>query len=216
MKLILTLLTIFLSSQLFASAQRPREEAATGPFRRHHIERYGQTALGYAAAHGSLKAIEELLRAEPQSLTINEQDHFGHTALILAVINNHPEVLTALIKAGADIEIMTSYGYTPLMTAAITGHVICAEILIRAGAHLKTQNERGQTALSLARYNSHDTIVGIILVALMHEPRPRRQALKIAEDCIAASYEDTSHDSEEDINWRMKFFPFTIFSWFNS
>jgi ankyrin repeat protein len=80
----------------------------------------------------------------------------GLTPLILAAENNeNPEAITALLKAGADIEARDlKYGGTVLMWAAYTNRnpeVIIT--LLKAGANAKAKDDNGRTALDYAKEN---------------------------------------------------------------
>ena len=68
--------------------------------------------------------------------------------------NSNPEMITTLLKAGADIEARDKGGSTALMAAAERNpnpEVITA--LLRAGADAKAKNKAGQTAFDKAKYN---------------------------------------------------------------
>jgi len=72
----------------------------------------------------------------------------GLTALLLAVREGHPEVITALIAAGADINQASRGDHTtPLLMAAINGQYDAAMQLIAAGADVNAQSDAGATPL---------------------------------------------------------------------
>jgi ankyrin repeat protein len=74
-------------------------------------------------------------------------DSTGTTALHWAVYNDQPELVAALIEAGADVETTNNYGASPLGEAAITGNPAVIEMLLAAGADPNASNPEGQTAL---------------------------------------------------------------------
>ena len=79
----------------------------------------------------------------------------GFTPLIVAAgFNADPEVIPALIEAGAAVNAQDAYGMTPLMWAAWKNHnpeVIAA--LLHAGADAGARNKSGLSALDLALKN---------------------------------------------------------------
>ena len=74
-------------------------------------------------------------------------DSTGTTALHWAVYNDQPELVAALIEAGADVETTNNYGASPLGEAAITGNPAVIEMLLAAGADPNASSPEGQTAL---------------------------------------------------------------------
>ena len=81
-----------------------------------------------------------------------------------AVFFNKPNILQALIEAGANIQAPSVRGLkeTPLFLAARFGHLEALKILLRAGADPKAQMGRGNTPLHQAH---NDRIVHALLEA---------------------------------------------------
>ncbi len=68
--------------------------------------------------------------------------------------NENPEVITVLLKAGAEVNASADYGETPLMRAAeknTNPEVIT--VLLKAGADVNAKNNGGKTALDYAKDN---------------------------------------------------------------
>ena len=64
--------------------------------------------------------------------------------------NENPEVITVLLKAGAEVNASADYGETPLMRAAeknTNPEVIT--VLLKAGADVNAKNNGGKTALDI-------------------------------------------------------------------
>jgi hypothetical protein len=98
-----------------------------------------QTALMRAAVQGDLKAVKQLL-AEPaggsaNSLEINSLDQGGQSALILACQNpkTSPEVVKALLAAGANVNLRSRNGYTALTWALARNNSEVIRLLRHAG-----------------------------------------------------------------------------------
>jgi hypothetical protein len=103
------------------------------------LEDPDQTALMRAAVQGDLKTVKELLAdppgIKPNSLDVNSLDQGGQSALILACQNPkmNPEVVKALLAAGANINLRSRSGYTALTWAQARNNAEISKILRRAG-----------------------------------------------------------------------------------
>ena len=64
-------------------------------------------------------------------------------ALMWAADRGHTDVVAALTKAGAALDIRSNKGNTALINAAIKGHAAVATLLIKAGAALDVQDNAG-------------------------------------------------------------------------
>ncbi len=75
---------------------------------------------------------------------------FGTTALMLATIRDHHEVVQELIQGGADINARNKTGFTALMLAARKGHTRIFNMLRQAGANPFLRDSAGKTAADYA------------------------------------------------------------------
>jgi ankyrin repeat protein len=108
----------------------------------------GTTALHWAAHHGDLELVEQLLErgADP-----NVRNDYGVTAIATAAVEADFRMMKALIDAGADVHSPNAEGQTVLMVVARTGHVDTAELLLARGADVNAKEAwGGQTALMWA------------------------------------------------------------------
>ena len=75
----------------------------------------------------------------------------GSTPLhLVAVQNDAPEIIGALLKAGADIESRDENGRTPLHRAVAGGISSSICMLMKAGADATAKDEDGATPFDLA------------------------------------------------------------------
>lgn len=121
----------------------------------------GSSLLMLAAGAGHLAMVEMLLKAGAE---VDASDSRGWTPLFKALFNyeqnrGFPEVLTALIDAGADIEHQVAYGTRPLMIAAGYGEARVVEVLLAAGVDTGAMNEGGRTARTIAETKDYVEVV---------------------------------------------------------
>jgi ankyrin repeat protein len=147
---------------------------ATGP--------YGETALHTCARAGKVEAAKILLA---RGASIDAGDSWrGQTPLMWAAAQGHPDMMRALIEAGADINARSTIvawerqrtseprdkwlppgGLTPLLFAAREGCVECTKVLAAAGADLDLVDPDQHTPLILALINGHFDVAGALLDA---------------------------------------------------
>lgn len=87
----------------------------------------------------------------------------GETPLIQAAIFDADEVLSWLLKMGADVNAKDNFDETALMKAADRGHMLIVRELIKAKADPNAKNKRGVTALMKAADYGDSNIVELLL-----------------------------------------------------
>lgn len=99
------------------------------------LEDPDETAIMRASALEDLKSLQQLLSA-PAKPDVNALDQSGQTALIFACRNPkaNPDVIKALLAAGADVNLRARNGYAPLTWALARNNSEVIRILRHAGA----------------------------------------------------------------------------------
>jgi hypothetical protein len=98
------------------------------------LEDPDRTPLMQAAADGDLKTTQQILSSGAE-VSVNALDQAGQSALILACQSQkaNPEVLKALLNAGADVNVRSRNGYTALTWAQARNRSEIIRLLRRAG-----------------------------------------------------------------------------------
>lgn len=110
-----------------------------------------------ACQEGHLVVVTTLIEA---GANVNQTNKDGATPLYWASVNGHCEIVQALLKADADVNIARSdKGYNPLMAASHSGNVNIVMALIEAGTDVNEINKDGGTALDIAAQNGYKDIV---------------------------------------------------------
>lgn len=115
---------------------------------------YGRSPLHLVASKQYIKGDKETV--EMTKLIIKKggkvdlTDNMGDTPLIIAVNNNKPLTIDALITAQANINSNAYHARTPLMRAVLTNNHILVKQLIEHQAEINITSEKGWTALHIA------------------------------------------------------------------
>ena len=101
---------------------------------------------------------------------VNATDERGWTPLACAVHNaevdrGYPDVVQALIDAGANVEARIGYGIRPLMLAAGYGEAAVVKILLDAGADVLARNDGGLTALMMVKEKFYVDVINLLYEA---------------------------------------------------
>ena len=112
-----------------------------------------ESKLLHHAMCGRTDEVKELLAAgiDPNFAERGELAGSG-TALHCAAEMGRPEIITALLSAGARVDPRTDYGKTPLLLAAMNGHTEAVKALLAGGADVNAQTRIGATPLDIGLY----------------------------------------------------------------
>ncbi len=103
-----------------------------------HYGKRKRTLLMFEAYHGRLERVRWLLaRGAPRDAAC---DRFGQTALHVACLRGHIDIVRELIAADAGVNIRDLRGWTPLHSASIRGLADIVRVLIAGGADINIVN----------------------------------------------------------------------------
>lgn len=143
----------------------------------------GRTALMAAAWKGYLDIVEELIS---HGASLQTQDKFGRTPLIIAIENGNIEIAQLLIDKMSDLEAQTlSSGTTALLYATEVGQLSLVQHLIDKCANINAQDNAGRSPLMWAVRNNHAEIAELLLTNGADtdlKSRWGQSALTIADD----------------------------------
>jgi ankyrin repeat protein len=121
-----------------------------------NYDKYGKTALMYAAIEGNVEKMTLLVAAGADVKLKDKNPHRhiispGHTAAHFAVMYNHLDALKYLHSQTADLNATTESGATALMFSVTKRSPDIFDYLLDHGAKPAAQTTTGATALSLAQ-----------------------------------------------------------------
>lgn len=121
----------------------------------------GSTATMCACIRGFKDIAFLLLDADKDFDAANSK---GWTPLMLAADKGCFQIITRLIKMGADVDARsTDAKWTALMSASANGFYDIAEVLIAGGADINAQQAGGWTSLMIAAQAGHTSLVRLLL-----------------------------------------------------
>ena len=117
----------------------------------------GYTALHYSCRYGYVNTVRTLVK---HKANVNARTDSDNTPLALAAINNHDNVVHALLSdSQCPVDAKGQDGYTALHYSCRYGHVDIVRTLVKHKASVNTRTDSGNTPLTLAAINRHDNVV---------------------------------------------------------
>lgn len=95
---------------------------------------------------------------------VNQADALtGIAPLHIVAQHNRHTICTALLEAGADVNVRNKVGATPLHMAAAHGHSLIVMLLLRCNATINARDRDGFTPLHLAAQYNHPDVVALLI-----------------------------------------------------
>ena len=133
---------------------------ASRSIQKNEDEKANINKLFYIARSGNMGLLQkEIDKCKNENVSLDKFDEDGWTALMLAAVKDHVDVVKELVAASADVDKADNNGWTALMSAASKGHVDVVKALIAAGADKYSVDSYGRTALSIAKAKNNIDIV---------------------------------------------------------
>ena len=111
------------------------------------VDKNNETFLSYALKRKHIDICEFLLTSP--IIDMNYKDKRGNTYLHLAICNTNTELISTIIKKGADINAQNINGDTPLHIAYAINNQNIQAILLDNSANVQLTNNKGLTALNV-------------------------------------------------------------------
>ena len=111
-------------------------------------------SLRTAAKSGNLSAVEYLINS--CDVNVDEPDTQGATALLFACMESHLDIVDALLKSGANVNVCVEE--TPLTAACRNGQQEIVNRLLKETPNLATTNRYGMTPAEIAVNKGHTAL----------------------------------------------------------
>jgi uncharacterized protein len=105
----------------------------------------GMPGLVLAVRDGSFKVVDLLLAQNKTQIEIRTKQ--DESALMMAALNGHEQLVRTLIAKGADVN---KTGWTPLHYAATNGHLNVIKLLLDRSAYIDAESPNKSTPLMMA------------------------------------------------------------------
>ncbi|XP_046335601.2 serine/threonine-protein phosphatase 6 regulatory ankyrin repeat subunit A-like [Haliotis rufescens] len=125
----------------------------------------GDTCLIKACETGNCCIVETLIAMKSQD--INYRGQHGRTAVMMAALKGHVDILQILVSVGADLALIDDDGNDCLMLASVYGHVQVAQHLLCMD-NVFDVNKRGQDGMSAVMAAAHEGNDGVFNL-MVHE-----------------------------------------------
>lgn len=188
------------STPLYIASRNSHAKCVQELLKAPRLHRVPDSAVCTAASNGALDVIKVLLADERTNVNAKTDERVS--ALFLATIQGHLDVVKALIEAGADVNLRTEDGRTPLHASAYRGHADVTEALLNASADPSILNADMFSPLHVACYEGKLDVVKVYLRAGYDPTSPdityRDRLLTRSSPDTAKNDNDMSQNGNDD------------------
>nr|XP_022906847.1 ankyrin repeat domain-containing protein 50 [Onthophagus taurus] len=121
----------------------------------------GKAPLVLAAQGGHTALVNAFL--EKHKAPCDQRPHDGKTALRLAALEGHYDVVQLLMSNGADIDSKDADGRSTLYVLSLDNRLAMAKYFIQQGGDVETRDLEGRTPLHVASWQGHTEMVSLLL-----------------------------------------------------
>lgn len=162
---------------------------------------YGCTIFHYACRRAHVKLLRTALDRISSPSILNGYDSDGETTLYYAVTSSSKasprhcsEMVSMLLKAGADVNLQNAHGESALMLAAREGNEELVRLLLDAGAIDNDTYVSEQSALLEAAYGRHVAVVRHLLERMSRFREDSAFLTHALEFAVGKNHGDTAKD----------------------
>lgn len=152
-----------------------------------------RTQTWMAAARGG--RLENMRNFLAEGFAVDTRDHQGHTALMAASRNGHPEVVRELLQARADVNAVEPEYQTTALQHAVRGRheEVVRALLDDERADADHAGDRAEPALVYAaRNNLHELIAPLVAGGANVNQANREGGVPLLHDAIAEDRDDVA------------------------
>jgi uncharacterized protein len=113
-----------------------------------------------ASRRGDLRSVQA---AVEQSVDLDVVDRDGRTAILLAAIHGHHDVVEHLIDAGADIDRQDNMSVNPFLHGCMVNDLRLVQVMVAAGTDLRRLSRFGGNGITPAAEKGHLEVVQELL-----------------------------------------------------
>lgn len=129
----------------------------------HEVDGEKWTSLHSACANGNVEIVCQLIAYKSQLEAVNNK---GQTPLHMAVYSGSGDIVQALIRAGANVNVATWHERTtPLHMACEKGYARITQLLMHAGANIHATNLLERTPLHCAAISGRSDVALLLINA---------------------------------------------------
>jgi len=151
-----------------------------------HCDSYGDTPLLIAAEYGQEDAVKFFI--ESKKADINETNHMGWTALMLASKSGNIPVIDYLIKMGANRKLRTKKGSSSLLIAVYYNHLPAVQYFIEHHSDAFNINEKKKNGNNLLIFAALNGNLEMTKYLISHNAHSNTASFKKSNALIQASY----------------------------